>query len=300
MERDAYRPSDVPRFAYTYRTPGVFAQDDITIAPWLSVSASARVDVQNRYGTFFSPRASALLRWSGWTSRLSAGQGFFAPSPLTEETEAAGLTRLIIPAPLAAERGRTASFDLSRAIGPTSYTVTLFSSRVSHPLYVERDTRYRLVSLPEPATNLGAEFLGTYRKAPFAATVSYTWVRPRETVEGRATDSPLTPRHSFGSTVMWETEKWKVGAECYYTGRQRLEENPYRDWSEPYTSFGLLAERRFGPVRLFVNAENLGNVRQTKWNPLLRPNRGADGRWTADAWAPLDGRVLNGGIRFRF
>jgi iron complex outermembrane receptor protein len=171
---------------------------------------------------------------------------------------------------------------------------------VSHPLYVEHDTRYRLINLPKPASNLGAEFLGTYRKAPFAATVSYTWVRPRETVEGRATDSPLTPRHSFGSTVMWETGQWKLGAECYYTGRQRLEDNPYRDWSKPYASFGLLAERRFGPVRLFVNAENLGNVRQTRWDPLLRPNRSADGRWTVDAWAPLDGRVINGGIRYRF
>ena len=30
------------------------------------------------------------------------------------------------------------------------------------------------------------------------------------------------------------------------------------------------AERRFGGVRLFVNAENLGNVRQTKYAPLVR------------------------------
>ena len=41
------------------------------------------------------------------------------------------------------------------------------------------------------------------------------------------------------------------------------------------------------PFRLFLNAENLTNVRQTRWNPLLRPNRGADGPWTADAWSPF-------------
>jgi len=45
---------------------------------------------------------------------------------------------------------------------------------------------------------------------------------------------------------------------------------------------------------------NLTDVRQTRWNPLLRPARGADGRWTVDAWAPLEGRVLNGGVRVRF
>src|SRR6266436_4260138 len=32
------------------------------------------------------------------------------------------------------------------------------------------------------------------------------------------------------------------------------------------------------------NAENLTNVRQTRWNSLLRPNRDVDGRWTVDAW----------------
>ena len=42
VERDAYRPRDVPRFGYTFVTPGVFLQDDISVAPWLSVSASAR------------------------------------------------------------------------------------------------------------------------------------------------------------------------------------------------------------------------------------------------------------------
>ena len=100
---------------------------------------------------------------------------------------------------------------------------------------------------------------------------------------------------------MWERkETWRIGAECYYTGRQRLEQNAYRSGSEPYVSLGLLGERRFGRFRLFLNAENLTNVRQTRWDSLLRPNRGVDGRWTVDAWAPLDGRVFNGGIRLKF
>ena len=300
-EREDYRPLDVPRFAYRYTTPGVFVQDDITLARWFSISASARADFQNRYGTFFSPRVSALLRWNGWTSRLSAGQGFFAPTPLTEETEAAGLYRLSIPTPLVAERGRSASLDLTRALGPASFTVTGFASTVRHPIFVDRTDVYQIVNLAGPARNVGLEFLGTWRKAGFSATASYTYVHSTEPESGSRVDTPLTPRQSFGLVGMWEkADTWRIGAESYYTGRQRLEENPYRTESEPYVLFGLLAERRIGPVRLFVNVENLGNVRQTQFDPLLRPNRGVDGRWTVDAWAPLDGRVLNGGIRLKF
>jgi iron complex outermembrane receptor protein len=53
-------------------------------------------------------------------------------------------------------------------------------------------------------------------------------------------------------------------------------------------------------VRLFVNGENLTGTRQTRWDPLLRPSRAVDGRWAVDAWAPLEGRNVNGGIRLRF
>jgi iron complex outermembrane receptor protein len=300
-ERDVFLPRDVSRFTYRYTTPGIFAQDDFEVARWLSVSASARIDFQNEYGTFFSPRVSVLLRWRGWTSRISAGQGFFAPTPLTEETEAAGLSRLTIPKPLVAERGRSASVDLSRKFGPVNYSVTVFDSSVRHPINVERGGVYRLVNLLEPTHNVGVEFLGALRKAAFSATVSYTYVHSRQVEFGERVDTPLTPRQSFGLVGMWEKAKMgRIGVESYYTGDQRLEDNPYRTRSKPYILFGFLAEHPIGPLRLFVNIENLSNVRQTRWDPLLRSDRAVDGRWTVDSWAPLDGRVLNGGIRFKF
>jgi outer membrane receptor for ferrienterochelin and colicins len=301
VERDAYRPRDVPRFAYEYVTPGVFAEDDVAIRSWLSVSASARADFQNEYGTFLSPRLSMLARGGGWISRASLGSGFAAPSPLTEETEAAGLSRLEIPARLVAERGRSLSLDVTRTVGAASVTATYFASSVRHAVEVRREpNRFELINAGEPVINRGVEFLGTWRKAPFAATASYSYVRARKTEAGVGTDVPLTPRHSAGLVAMWEKERaGRVGIECYYTGTQRLEQNPYRGESRPYFVLGALVERKVGPLRLFVNFENLTDVRQTRWDPIVRPSRSADGRWTVDAWAPLDGRVINGGVRLQ-
>jgi outer membrane receptor for ferrienterochelin and colicins len=101
---------------------------------------------------------------------------------------------------------------------------------------------------------------------------------------------------------MWEKEgKARFGVECYYTGEQRLENSPFRDISRPYLIFGAMGERKIAAyVKLFINLENLGNVRQTRWDPILLPTRSPDGRWTVDAWAPLEGRVINGGARFTF
>lgn len=301
VERDAYGPVDVPQFRYTFTVPGVFIQDDVDVNPWLSLSASGRFDHHSEYGGFFSPRLAVLLRSGSWNSRLSVGTGFFGPSPLTEETEATGLTRLQIPQPLRAEEGRSASFDVSRTDGPVSYTFTLFGSRVRHPLHVDRSAGVVLTNRADPTTNVGVEVLGTVRREPYALTTTYTYVRAREREGGVHQDVSLTPRHSAGVVGMWEREDvGRVGVEFYYTGIQRLEENPYRTTSRPYVIVGLLAERQFRWLRLFVNGENLTGTRQTRWDPLVRPMRAPDGRWTVDAWAPLEGRNVNGGIRVQF
>ncbi len=301
VERDAYRPRELPQFAYAFTVPGLFLQDDVNIAAWLSISASGRVDRHSEYGAFFSPRISALMRSGAWTSRLSVGTGFFGPTPLTEETEATGLSRLLIPVPLRAEEGRSASLDIGRIQGPFSYTLTLFASQVQHPLDVDRSRGMVLMNAAGPATNRGVELLGTFRRAPFAVTATYAYVRAGELEAGIRRDAPLTPRHGAGIVGMWEREDaGRVGVEMYYTGAQRLEENPYRDRSRPYAVVGILAERQFGALRLFVNGENLTGVRQARWDPLIRPTQAPDGRWTVDAWAPLDGRNVNGGVRVRF
>jgi iron complex outermembrane receptor protein len=302
IDRDQFRPIDTPQFAYTYTTPGIFLQDDFDVGRWLAMSASARLDHHSEFGTFLSPRLSALLRSGPWSSRVSIGQGFFAPTPITEETEAAGLSRLSVAGPLKAERGTNTSIDLTRAAGPLSATVTGFYSRIVDPIDVERTQQYVLRRLAEPTTNAGLEAVAIWKTEDVSLVANYAYVRSRETTDEGRIEVPLTPRFSVGIDAAWELEgAGKIGVEWYYTGPQRLEANPYRTESGSYNVFGVLASRNIGRrLLLFINGENLTNVKQTDWDPLLRPSRGVDGRWTVDAWAPLDGRVINGGVRVRF
>jgi iron complex outermembrane receptor protein len=303
IDADRFQPIDTPQFAYTYTTPGVFVQDDLDVARWLAMSASVRVDHHSEYGTFVSPRVSALFRHGAWSSRASYGTGFFAPSAITEETEAAGLTRLTIDGPLKPERGRNTSVDLSRQQGPLTATVTLFYSRIVDPVEVERTDRYVLKNLATPTTNGGVEALAAWKTEDFSFVANYAYVRTREDTEFGRAEVPLTPRHTVGLDGAWDwgdRQAWHLGVEWYLTGPQRLDANPYRVESPSYSLFGILLSRRIGRTLLFVNGENLTNVKQTDWDPLLRPSRGVDGRWTVDAWAPLDGRVINGGARISF
>jgi outer membrane receptor for ferrienterochelin and colicins len=293
--------------------PAIFAQDQVTLGSRATLSASARVDVHSEYGTLVSPRVSVLVKPTAeWTSRLSVGAGAFAPTPFTEETEDSGLSRLAPLSGLEAERARTASVDVTWQRGPFEVTATAFGSIVDDAVQLAALAHVAvigvpqypvgLVNAPEPVRTGGTELLVRYRRGPLGlmATHAYTRASELDLDTGARREVPLTPRHAASFNVAWEAAWGRAGFEAYYTGRQALEDDPYRETGSRYLLFGGLVERRWGRLRLFLNVENLADVRQTKEAPLVLPRRRADGRWTVDAWAPLDGRVWNGGVRVGF
>lgn len=303
-QADYFRSSTFAAFDYTYRVPGVFAQVEQELGK-LTLAASGRVDFHSRYGTQASPRLSLLYRDGPWTLRASGGRGSYSPTPFVEEIEAAGLSRLEPLSGLRAETAATAAFDLGYRRGPIELNMTLFGSNISGATRLEQvaPDRVRLVNGPGRTRARGVELLARYRWDSFVVTGSYVFVdasEPDPAGPGRRC-KPLTPRHTAGVVAMWEEhDKGRLGLEIYYTGRQALDDNPWRREGKPYVEIGLMGEIAVGKARLFLNAENILGVRQTRFDPLLRPVRAADGRWTVDAWAPTEGFVLNGGVRLKF
>jgi iron complex outermembrane receptor protein len=304
IQVEKYRSQDVPVFDYAHTTPGFFAQDEFALSQQVTLAASARIDHHNVYGTFVNPRVSLLARPSGWTIRASAGTGSFAPTPFVEETEAIGLSRLApLGSSLRPERALGASLDIGRTFGAWEANLTGFSSVLRRPIGLQANgPRLTLINATEPTRNTGAEALLRWKRAPFTLTSTYTLTHSSEMPPGESRlESPLTPRHAAGLVGAFEKEgRGRLGIELYYVGRQRLEDNPFRDRTRPYIIVGAIGERRFGRVRVFINAENLTDSRQTRWEPLVRPSPGIDGRRTVDAWTPLEGRIFNGGIRLEF
>lgn len=309
LQQERYVAHDVDGFDYAHTVPGVFAQATVEPAEWLALTASGRVDRHSEYGTIASPRVSVLLRPAGtastWTVRTSLGGGYFAPTPFIEETEVIGLSPLEPPQGLVAERAVSGSIDVGGTIGAVEVNGTVFGSAINHPTALRPVTgdpdRVELVNVDDPIRTTGGELLARWNPEPFHVTLSYTYVRARETDAENGVRRPvaLTPRHQAGMVAAWEAEgAGRVGLEVYYTGRQALEDDPWRDESRPYVHVGVLVERHVGAARVFVNAENLLGTRQTRWDPLVRPARGLGGRWTNDVWGPLEGRVANVGVRW--
>jgi outer membrane receptor for ferrienterochelin and colicins len=305
VQHERYRHRDVSGVDETTLTPGLFLQQEWSPADWLTVSASGRTDLPTDHGLLFSPRVAVLLRPAAWSVRLSAGAGHHLPGYWIEEVEAIGLGN-VAREPLDVERATSLSIDVGREIDDVAVNLTGFSSRITDAVALRGagTAAARIANVPGITRTHGAELLLNAELDPIHAIATWTWLvatEPDPDGAGRR-EVPLTPRHAAGLVLMWELaeEAGRTGLEIYYTGEQPLHDNPYRERSRPYVLVGVLAERRLGPARLFVNFENIGGIRQTRWDPLLLPQRAADGRRTTDAWAPLDGRVINGGVRLSF
>ncbi|HET9371156.1 MAG TPA: TonB-dependent receptor [Vicinamibacterales bacterium] len=293
----ALRSSDPIASKYSSTRPGIFFYDDVAVSSWLTVSGGARIDHDIKYGYFLSPRGSALVHGGPWAARVSAGRSFYSPLPLTEETDAAGLTRLTYIEPTELESARSLSADLSHTTQSSTIAVAVFHTHVDDPALVDRAT-YTYYTDDQPVVTRGVQLLAGVRRGALSMTGTYVYTKARERGD---VDIALTPRHTAGFVAAADSERHgRIGLQVYFTGEQRLDANPFRTISEPYTVVNLQAERPFGRVRVFVNAQNVGDVRQTNWDPIARPARDVDGRWTVDAWAPLAGRLINLGLKVAF
>ncbi|HWY62936.1 MAG TPA: TonB-dependent receptor [Rhizomicrobium sp.] len=310
VQQDSYRSRNFAPFDYTYTVPALFAQDEYSPAGWLDLAASLRADFHNVFGNFVSPRLSALIRADEWTFRATAGGGVYAPTPFTEDIADTGFTKILPFHAIKAETAQAASFDAGRSFGPIAFNASLFASSIKRPVALTLSPaapgKLTFVNVSGPTRTIGAELLATYKNGPLTVTGGYVVIHATEidpqTLQRE--DAELVPRQTAGISGVWEEEWGKIGLESFFTGRQSLNDpldpNPYRQVSAPYVIFGALAEWNVtDKLSLFLNSENLTDVRQTRYDPLLRPQPGPDGRRTVDVWAPLDGRLINGGLRAR-
>jgi outer membrane receptor for ferrienterochelin and colicins len=310
-QSDVYESETYPDFDYTYEVPGLFAQLDYNLTDEITTSYSARLDKHNEFGTQFSPRVSVLYRPGALTVRGSYGQGFFAPTPFVEEIEAAGLSRLESIQNLQEEQAETASLDFTYTFDSIETSLTLFGSTVDHATELEAFSanndgnldRVRLVNSEGASKIRGSELLLRYYWRDVKLTASYLYLDATEEspLEAGEREIALTPKHSAGFVAMWEQHgKFRTGFEAYYTGSQRLNDNPYVDRSSPYWHLGLMGEITIGKLSYFINLENLLDVKQTDEHPLLLPSRAPSGQWTTDIWSRNDGFIVNAGVRVKF
>lgn len=301
------QPTDtLPKRNYQQNTLGAFLQNTWKANHWLQVETGLRGDYVIDYGLVLLPRVSALFKISPeWSSRVGGGLGYKTPTIFTEETERiqyksvlpvnAGINKL--------ERSYGANFDLNYKTSlfedKVSFSINqlFFYTRINRPLLLHAapGNLYRLENVEGFIDTKGWETNVKFGYGDFKLFIGYTFTDARLDENAIIRDNPLTARHRLNNVLMYEKEdKWKVGLEAYYYSRQSLTDGTT---GKPYWICGFMAEKIWEKFSLFVNFENYLDTRQTRFDTIY--NGTVTHPVFRDIYAPLDGFVVNGGLKLK-
>lgn len=290
---------------YSQTTIGAFLQNTYSFSDKVSLESGIRGDYVIDYGFAFLPRVSLLYNVSkSFSSRIGGGFGYKAPTIFTEESERLQYRNVL---PISPDRNRMEKsyganwdFNYRTTLGDLGLSVNtlFFYTYLTRPLFLTDagSGYYEFVNIDGHIDTGGSETNIKLEYGDFKLFLGYTFTDTRiHASNGTSQENPLTARHRLNNVLMYEVEeKWKIGLEAYYFSRQRLTDGTY---GKPYWICGFMAERLWEKFSLFINFENFLDARQTKFdtiytgtitNPVFR-----------DIYAPLDGFVINGGLKLR-
>jgi iron complex outermembrane receptor protein/outer membrane receptor for ferrienterochelin and colicins len=288
----------------TRTTFGGYAQDSFTITRKLSVEAGMRLDHLRDYGTFALPRVSTLYRFTNnLSSRLSFGLGYKAPSIFTEEAETL-LFRNVLPIgnSLKAERSRGGTLDVNyrNTIGEKfSYSLNqmFFYTEIVDPLVLIESPAeiFRFVNAEQSVRSRGFETNARLSYDIVKLFAGYTFTKAIASYLVGNQTLPLTPKSRINSALLFEKESnFKTGFEAYYTSSQFLSDG-FR--TKPFWVMGIFGEKTFGKYSLFINFENITDVRQGRFSQVVFPPHQMP--TFSEIYMHTEGRIINGGLKIR-
>jgi len=288
---------------YHYNTIGSFIQNTWSPIKQFSLETGLRGDYVKQYGFELLPRISAMLKVSSaLTVRLGGGLGYKTPTVFNEEAERIQFQN-ILPVNqdlVNNERSSGGNFDINyrTRFGKVGFAVNqlFFYTRLNKPLVLTRDSSNYLF---ENATgNIDTKGMETNIRLTyndFKLFVGYTYADVNSHFNNTENWYPLTARHRLNNVLMYENEgKLKIGVEGYFFSPQKLNDG---NFGKSYWTLGLMAERMWEHLSIFINFENFTDTRQTKFDTIYRGS--INNPTFRDIYAPVDGFVANGGIKIR-
>jgi iron complex outermembrane receptor protein len=287
------------------RTVGVFVQQTWKQSEFFRLETGLRADHVEKQEWYLLPRVAALFRINDHlSSRIGGGLGYKTPSIFNEEAERLQY-RNIRPVNLSVDKAER-SYGLNADInwkkpfasgqGQFSMNHLFFYTRISHPfLLLQQGSEYVFTNSRGHFDSRGMETNLRVKYKPFVLFVGYTYTDAQLHEDSREKENYLTPRHRLNNVLMFEQEeKWKLGLEAYYFSSQWLSDGTR---GRSYWITGFMAEKLWEKWSLYINFENFLDTRQTRFEKIYAGDISSP--VFRDIYAPLDGRVINGGIKLR-
>lgn len=306
--------------------PGAFFEYTYTPNDKWSMVAGIRVDDNNIYGTFFTPRLN--IRYepiTGTVFRFSAGRGQRTANIFAENNSLmVSQRRFLVSMPqqnnyayslqpeISWNKGISLDQKLNLFGNPASISLDYFRNDFLNQVIVDLETATRV-----EIYNLNGKSYSNSLQAELNLTpldkldlrIAYRYFDVKQTYNGILLDRPFIAKHrAFFSLDYATSNDWKFNYTVTFNGKKRIV-NPYESYisfippSSSPTYFIMNAQisksiDQSSPIDFYVGVENIGNFFQK--NTIIIPNdpfsRGFDASYV---WGPVTGRMLYVGWRIK-
>jgi outer membrane receptor for ferrienterochelin and colicins len=290
---------------YTLHTLGAFVQNIWNTSEKWTLESGFRLDYQKDYGVFPLPKISAMYKPSpAWTFRLGGGLGYKSPTVFTEDAERLQFRNIlpVNPKELEPERSIGANFDLNYRVPlgdelSLVMNTLLFYTRIQDPLLLmAKDSHYEFQQPNGYFRTQGMEVNMKWNYRDLKLFVGYTLADVIQQYPNQSSTYPLVAKHRLNQVLMYEKhDNFWIGLEAYYYSPQLLSDG---ETGNSFWIMGLMTEKKLGEsFSLFLNFENFLDTRQTRFDTIFTGNI-SDPQFR-DIYAPVDGFVINGGIKLK-
>lgn len=305
--------------------PGAFFEYTYTPNDQWSVVAGLRVDNNNLYGAFVTPRLN--MRYEpikGTTFRLSAGRGQRTANIFAENNSVLVSARqlTIVPSMVGAAYGLQPEIAWNKGIS-MDQKLTLFGNPATIGLdYFRNDFNNQVVVDLENVRqvrfyNLNGKSFSNSFQAELNVTpikkldlrLAYRYFDVQQTYNGQLLDRPyIAKNRAFLSLDYATANNWKLNYTITYNGKKRITNtalNPANyqlpNYSPSYLLMNAQVSKSFGkkyPMDMYVGAENISNYMQQ--NTILAASTPFSPYFDASMiWGPTSGRMFYIGWRVK-
>ncbi len=282
-------------------TYGMFANSIYDLSDNWILETGLRADYNTDFGFFPLPKISLLYKnESGFSSRIGGGLGYKIPDIFTEEAELINFENVlgIDKSSLKAERSYGLNLDLNyqtRLFDTVGFSINqlFYVTAINNGLLLNSTDSgmFAFENATDEILSKGAETNIKFSYKNFRWFLNYALIDTKLNYLAGNPQKPLTAKHNAGSVLMYESEKWRIGYETFYTGKQFLSNGTE---TTDFVTMGLLLMRNFKFVSAFVNFENFTDRRQSRFSPLVLPPH--ENPEFPEIYAPTDGFIFSIGI----
>jgi iron complex outermembrane receptor protein len=282
-------------------TFGAFTNNIYDISDNWILETGLRADYNTDFGFFPLPRISLLYKNDGgFSSRIGGGLGYKIPDIFTEEAEFINFENVlgIDKSSVNVERSYGINLDFNyqtRLFETVGFSINqlFYVTAINDALLLNSTANgfFQFENATDEILSKGAETNIKFTYKDFRWFLNYALIDTKLNYLAGNPQKPLTAKHNAGSVLMYESEKWRIGYETFYTGKQFLSNGTE---TTDFLTMGLLLMRNFKFGSAFVNFENFTDRRQSRFSPLVLPPH--EKPKFPEIYAPTDGFIFSVGI----